>query len=82
MCANWCVMERSHASDRAERANCGFMGGKTLLDMLIEFIYGYVCLLAMGTGGGTEMAMVNMGLGVNSSDFVGTVSAHYVTLRA
>ena len=43
------------------------MGGKTFLDMLIEFIYGYVCLLAMGTGSGTEMAVVNMGLEVDSS---------------
>ena len=58
------------------------MGSKTTLDMLMEFIYGYVCILAMGTSGGTEMAMINMGLGVDSSDFIGTVSAHYVTLRA
>ena len=58
------------------------MGSKTTLDMLIEFIYGYVCFLAMGTGGGTERAMIDMGLGVDSSDFIGTVLTHYVTLRA
>ena len=61
MCANGCVTKNSLTTDGAERANCGFLGGKTNLDMLIEFIHGYVRFLAMGTGGGTERAMINVG---------------------
>ena len=42
MCANGCVTKDSLTTDGTERANCGLVGGETHLDMLIEFIQGYV----------------------------------------